>query len=54
VDLLAGGKQSSWLERILDYIGNRRKMEKWNSVPVGMPVGQNETTWLSHDLEANQ
>jgi hypothetical protein len=50
----AGGKQSNLLARISNYIGKRREMEKQNSVPVGSPIGQNETTnthWLSR---ANQ
>jgi hypothetical protein len=44
------GKQSNRLAGISDYMGNRREMEEWNSVPLGLPVGQNETTnthWLS-------
>jgi hypothetical protein len=40
----AGGKHSNRIARISDYIGNRREMEELNSVPVGLPVGQNETT----------
>jgi hypothetical protein len=31
----AGGKESNQLAGISDYIGNRREMEEWNSVPVG-------------------
>jgi hypothetical protein len=50
----ACGKQSNGLARILDYIGNRRDMEEWTSVPVGLPVEQNETTWFSHNRRANQ
>jgi hypothetical protein len=37
-----GGKQSNRLVEISDYIGNRREMEDSKSVPVGLPVGQNE------------
>jgi hypothetical protein len=46
----ASGKQSNRLAGISDYIGNRREMEKWNSVTVGLPIGWNETAnthWLS-------
>jgi hypothetical protein len=38
----AGGRQSNWLAKISDYIGNRRGMEDSKSVPAGSPVGQNE------------
>jgi hypothetical protein len=37
----AGGKQSSRLADISDYIGNSREMEDSNSVLIGLPVGQN-------------
>jgi hypothetical protein len=53
----AGGKQSNQLANISDYIGNRREMEERNSVPVGSPVGQNETAsthCLSHNNRAHQ
>jgi hypothetical protein len=51
------GKHSNRQARILDSIGNRREMEECNSVPVGSPMGQNETTsteWLSDDHQMNQ
>jgi hypothetical protein len=38
-----GGKQGNRLARISDYTGNRKEMEEQNSVPIGLPVGQNET-----------
>jgi hypothetical protein len=38
----ASGKQSNWLAEIMDYIGNKREMEDIKSVPVGLPLGQNE------------
>jgi hypothetical protein len=28
-------------------------MEDWTSVPTGLPVGQNETAWLSHPQQVN-
>jgi hypothetical protein len=31
----AGGKKSNQLATISDYIGKRREMEEWTSVPIG-------------------
>jgi hypothetical protein len=44
----AGGKKSIQLAGSLDYVGNSREMEELASVPIGSPVEQNETAWLSH------
>jgi hypothetical protein len=41
-----GGKQSNRLAGISDYKGNRKEIEDSKSVPVGSPMGQNETTIL--------
>jgi hypothetical protein len=38
----ASDKQSNWLAEILDRVGNKRELEDSKSVPVGLPVGQNE------------
>jgi hypothetical protein len=35
----AGGKQNNRLAGIPYYIGNRREMEQWNSVPAGIFPG---------------
>jgi hypothetical protein len=38
----SGGKQSSWLADILDYVGNRRELDESKAVPIHSPAGQNE------------
>jgi hypothetical protein len=40
----ANGMQSNQLAEISDYVGNRREMKDSKTVPVGLPVGQNEPT----------
>jgi hypothetical protein len=49
---LAGkqGKQSNQLARISGYIGNRREVEEWNSVPIGSPVGQSIISVLNFSI----
>jgi hypothetical protein len=45
----AGGKQSNRIAGISGYTENRKKVEEWNSVPVGSLARQNETAnthWL--------
>lgn len=43
------GKQSNWVGA-----GDRKEMEEWSSVPIDLPVGQDETAWLSHSDRRNQ
>jgi hypothetical protein len=40
----AGGKQSSRRGEVSEYIGKRIQMEDSKSVPIGSPVGQNESS----------
>jgi hypothetical protein len=47
----AGGKQSSRLPGISDYVGERREIEDRNSVPVGSPRGQKESRVLRRKFE---
>jgi hypothetical protein len=47
-----GGKQSSQLAEMVDYVGNRKKMEDSKSVQVGLPVRFNHQCPLA--LRDNQ
>jgi hypothetical protein len=39
----AGSKQSKWPAKISGYVGNRWGLQASKSVPLGSPVGQNES-----------
>jgi hypothetical protein len=55
VDVRAEGNNR--VAGISGYIGNRRELEEWISVPVGSPVGQNETAnnhWLHERTNRRQ